>query len=82
MGPMHGSEALAESEEALKWALALLCQGVERHVEDARAYRMKFVWDQLTAHALQRPETERQLEEQALGVLELGAFAGVRTLRR
>ena len=37
---------------------------------------MKFVWDRLTARALQRPEAERQPDVQALGALELGAFAG------
>lgn len=78
---LEAYKALAESEEALTQALALLVHvpdshGAERHVEDVRAYRMKFVWDRLTAQALQRPEAERQPEVQALGALELGAFAG------
>ena len=74
-------KALAECEEALTRALALLehapdSHGAERHVEDVRAYRMKFVRDRLTTQALQGPEAARQPDVQNLEVLDLGAFAG------
>ena len=78
---LEAYKALAESEDGLSRALALLSHvsdavEVERHVQDAREHRMKFVWSRLKAVALQRPEAQEQPEVEALGPLQLGPFAG------
>lgn len=78
---LEAYKALAQSEDGLSRALALLSHvsdavEVERHVQDAREHRMKFVWSRLKAVALQRPEAQEQPEVEALGPLQLGAFAG------
>lgn len=78
---LEAYKSLAESEDGLSRALALLSHvsdavEVERHVQDAREHRMKFVWSRLKAVALQRPEAQEQPEVEALGPLQLGAFAG------
>ncbi|MDH4418932.1 MAG: hypothetical protein QE485_17110 [Acidovorax sp.] len=74
-------KALAASEEGLSRALALLSHvsdaaEVERHVQDTREHRMKFVWNRLVAVAKQQPEAQEQPEVEALGPLQLGPFAG------
>ncbi|MDH4416021.1 MAG: hypothetical protein QE485_02240 [Acidovorax sp.] len=74
-------KALAASEEGLSRAMALLAHvsdavEVERHVQDAREHRMKFVWNRLVAVAKQLPEAQEQPEVEALGPLQLGPFAG------
>lgn len=78
---LEACKALAECEEALTRAMALMVHvpdplGIDRRSDDARAYRMKFIWQRLSAVALERPEAQQQPEVEALGVLELGAFAG------
>ncbi len=78
---LEAYKALAQSEDGLSRALALLSHvsdvvEVERHVQDAQEHRMKFVWSRLKAVALQRPEAQEQPEVEALGPLQLGAFAG------
>lgn len=74
-------KALAESEEGLSRAMALLSHvrdaiEVERHMDDAQTHRMKFVWNRLVAVAKQQPEAQEQPVVEALGPLQLGPFAG------
>ncbi|CAN7557941.1 hypothetical protein [Acidovorax sp. LjRoot194] len=78
---LEAYKALAECEEALSKAMALLAHvpdplGFDQRADDMQAYRMKFVADRLTAVALERPEALEQPEVEALGVLELGPFTG------
>lgn len=74
-------KALASSEEGLSRAMALLshvpdAMEVERHAEDVKAHRMRFVLNRLVEAAKQQPEAQTQPEVEALGPLQLGPFAG------
>lgn len=74
-------KALAASEEGLVRAMALMSHvrdsiEIERHMDDARSHRMKFVWNRLVAVVKQQPEAQAQPEVEALGTLQLGPFAG------
>ena len=74
-------KAMVESEEALTHAMALPVHapeptGIDRQADDPRAYRMKFIWQRLSAVALKRPEAQQQPEVEALGPLGAGGVRG------
>lgn len=74
-------KALAASEDGISRAMALLSHvpgdiEVERHVQDVKAHRMRFVLSRLVDAAKQQPEAQTQPEVEELGPLQLGPFAG------